>query len=128
VRILLILGGLLCVGLATLGAILPGLPTTPWVLLASWCFARSSPALNRWLLRSPVFGPLLRDWHQHRGIRPAPKAFASCLVVLACSASIGSGRLPTWAMWTVGGCGLIGLTVLLAVVPTIRRPDPPPDV
>ena len=57
-RLLLAAAGLVCVGLAYLGAILPGLPTTPWVLAASYFFSKSSPRLERWLKRSPVFGRL----------------------------------------------------------------------
>src|SRR6478752_7663781 len=84
-RGLFLCAGLACVGLAYLGAILPGLPTTPWVLLASYCFARSSPRLERWLKRSPIFGKLLRDWDEHRGVRRPVKVVAACLVVTVVS-------------------------------------------
>lgn len=116
-----ITAGLVCVGLAYLGALLPGLPTTPWVLLASYCFARSSPRLQRWLLRSPIFGKLLRDWHEHRGIRRPVKVLACVLVVAACGFSIGFAGLPEWLRWVIGGCGVIGLSVILFVVPTIGK-------
>ena len=119
-RVLYLGGGLLCVGLAYLGAILPGLPTTPWVLLASYCFARSSPRLQRWLLRSPVFGRLLRDWHEHRGVRRPVKVLAVGLIVTVVSLSIASGRLPGWLNWVVGGCAACGVCVLVFVVPTVR--------
>ncbi len=56
-RPLLIALGLLCTALAALGLILPGLPTTPFLLLATACFARSSPALHARLLHSRLFGP-----------------------------------------------------------------------
>jgi hypothetical protein len=112
--------------MAYLGAILPGLPTTPWVLLASACFARSSPRLQRWLRRSPVFGTLLRDWDEHRGIRRPVKWVAVCLVVPVVTASILSGRLPEWARWVVGGSAVCGLSVVLFVVPTVRVPRPAP--
>src|SRR6478752_3338885 len=84
-RGLYLAAGLGCVGLAYLGAVLPGLPTTPWVLLASGCFARSSPRLQAWLRRSPVFGRLLRDWDEHRGIRRPVKAVAAMLIVVVVS-------------------------------------------
>ena len=87
-RLLFVVAGLVCVGLAYLGAILPGLPTTPWVLLASYCFARSSPRLERWLKRSPFFGRLLHDWETHRGIRRPVKVVAVLLVVIVVSLSI----------------------------------------
>ena len=58
--------GILFVVLGAIGAVLPLLPTTPFVLVAAWCFARSSPRLHRWLLESRLFGPMLRDWEENR--------------------------------------------------------------
>ena len=120
-RLLFVAAGLMCVGLAYLGAILPGLPTTPWVLLASYCFARSSPRLERWLKRSPFFGRLLHDWEKHRGIRRPVKVVAVLLVVSVVSLSIAFGGLPVWVKWVIGGLAAIGVTVIVFVVPTIRR-------
>lgn len=121
-RVLFVLGGLASVGMAYLGVILPGLPTTPWVLLASYCFSRSSPRLQRWLRRSPVFGRLIQDWEEHRGIRRPVKVFAVCLIVAVVSLSILSGRLPVWARWVVGGCAACGVCTIVFVVPTVRTP------
>lgn len=117
---LYLVAGLLCVGLAYLGALLPGLPTTPWLLLASYCFARSSPRLERWLKRSPVFGRLLRDWEEHRGIRRPVKVVAVILVVTVVSLSLTLGHLPVAVKWVIGGLALVGLSVIVFVVPTIK--------
>jgi uncharacterized membrane protein YbaN (DUF454 family) len=119
-RVLFVVAGLVCVGLAYLGALLPGLPTTPWVLLASYCFARSSPRLQRWLKRSPVFGRLLHDWETHRGIRRPVKVLAVVLVVTAVSLSILYGGLPAWLKWVIGGLAAVGVSVIVFVVPTIK--------
>jgi uncharacterized membrane protein YbaN (DUF454 family) len=119
-RLLFVGAGLGCVGLAYLGAILPGLPTVPWVLAASYFFARSSPRLERWLKRSPVFGKLLRDWEEHRGIRLKVKVFAVCLIVTVVTLSIAFGGLPVWLRWTIGGLATIGICTVAFVVPTIR--------
>jgi uncharacterized membrane protein YbaN (DUF454 family) len=119
-RVLYLVGGLVCVGLAYLGAILPGLPTTPWVLLASYCFGKSSPRLERWLRRSPVFGKLVRDWEEHRGIRRPVKVFAVCLVVVVVSLSIALGGLPVWVKCVIGGLAACGVCTILFVVPTIK--------
>jgi hypothetical protein len=121
-RFAFVVAGLVCVGLAYLGAILPGLPTTPWVLLASYCFARSSPRLERWLKRSPIFGKLLRDWEEHRGIRKPVKIFAVCLIVTVVTLSITLSNLPIWVKWTIGGLACVGICVVVFVVPTIRDP------
>lgn len=124
-RALYLVAGFAALGMAYLGALLPGLPTTPWVLLASGCFARSSPRLQMWLRRSPIFGRLLRDWDEHRGIRKPVKVVAACLIVIVVTLSILSGRLPEWARWVVGGCAACGLCVVLFVVPTVREPRGP---
>src|SRR5262245_19836136 len=119
-RVLFVAAGLICVGLAYLGAILPGLPTTPWVLLAGYCFSRSSPRLERWLKRSPVFGRLLRDWEEHRGIRRPVKVLAVCLVVTVVTLSITLGDLPVWVKWVIGGLAVVGVSVIVFVVPTVK--------
>lgn len=58
--------GVLFLALGAVGAVLPLLPTTPFVLLAAGCFARSSPRMHAWLLQSTLFGPVLRNWEQNR--------------------------------------------------------------
>ncbi|WP_407351539.1 YbaN family protein [Luteimonas sp. R10] len=55
-----------CLGLAFVGLVTPGLPTTEFVLLAAWAAARSSPRLHAWILRHRVFGPLLGHWQAGR--------------------------------------------------------------
>ena len=89
--------GLLFVGVGILGAILPVLPTTPWILLAGACFARSSPRLHRWLKRSPYFGHLLGNWETHRGIRWRVKLFAVGMVITVIGLTVAFGRAPDWA-------------------------------
>jgi uncharacterized membrane protein YbaN (DUF454 family) len=119
-RLAYLVAGLVCVGLAYLGALLPGLPATPWVLLASYCFARSSPRLEGWLKRSPVFGKILRDWDEHRGIRRPAKVVAVILVVTVVTLSIALTELPVWLKWTIGALAAVGVIVIVFVVPTIR--------
>lgn len=122
-RLLYVAAGLLCLGLAYIGWVAPGIPATPFVLLASYLFARSSPRLHRWLLRSPIFGKLLRDWHEHHGIRRPVKVFAVCLVVVVCGSSVAFAPLDEWLKWVIGVCGAIGICVIVFVVPTIREPQ-----
>ena len=63
-------------GAGFLGAFLPVLPTTPFMILALWCFTNSSPRLREWLYNHRIFGPPLRRWHEHRVI-PAHAKMAS---------------------------------------------------
>ena len=65
--------GLLAVALGTVGIVLPLLPTVPFMILAAFCFARSSPALEARLLNHPKFGPHLVAWREKGAIR------ASCI-------------------------------------------------
>ena len=67
-RYLYIIFGLVAVGLGALGVVLPGLPTTPFLLLASWLFYRSSPRLQQWLLASWL-GKYIRSYHRRGGMR-----------------------------------------------------------
>lgn len=107
------------VGLAFLGAFLPLLPTTPFLLLASALFLKSSPALNRWLLGSRLFGPFLRDWQQHHGVRLRVKVTAVLMLVVVGGASVAYADLG----WPVRAAVLVVLLIGLIVVvrlPVIR--------
>ncbi len=67
-RIFFIALGLLCIIMAALGVLLPGLPATPFLLLASYSFARSSKKMHDWLINNKVFGPILSDFIDRKGI------------------------------------------------------------
>jgi len=58
--------GLICVGLAYVGAIVPGMPSVTFAAIALYCFARSSERLHSWLWNHPKLGPHLRNWHEKR--------------------------------------------------------------
>lgn len=83
-------GGLLMVLLVGLGAVLPLLPTTPFVLAAAYAFARSSRRWSAWLHNHRVFGPLIRNWQQHGAISRRAKILgvASMMVVIALSLAL----------------------------------------
>ncbi len=112
--------GLFAVGMAYLGVLIPGLPATPWVLLASYCFSKSSPRLARWLLRSPIFGRMLRDWNQHRGIRKPVKIFAVISVLVVVSLTMTFGPLPLWAKCATATFSAVGVCTILFAVPTVK--------
>lgn len=75
--------GVFCVGLAILGAILPIMPTTVFLIMATACFAKSSPRMQRKLLNNKTFGPLINEWQQHRSIPRKAKRIALLTIVLS---------------------------------------------
>ena len=91
-RTLWLLIGLTSLALGIAGVVLPLLPTTPFVLLSAYCFARSSPRLHDWLLTHTVFGPLISNWEQHRAISRQAKLLAvlSMAVVFGISFLVGA--------------------------------------
>ena len=85
--------GFAALALAALGAVLPLLPTTPFLLVAAYAFARSSRRWHAWLVSHRVFGPIIRDWREHRAIDRRAKivGVASMAAVLAVSVATGVG-------------------------------------
>lgn len=94
--------------LAVLGAILPGLPCTGFLLLCSYSLCRSSKRLHKRLLDSQWFGPMLRHWQIHRGVRPGIKTKALTMLTLMVGASLAFAPLPVVAWWAVAVAGAIG--------------------
>jgi uncharacterized membrane protein YbaN (DUF454 family) len=86
--------GLLALGAGVIGVVLPVLPTTPFVILAAFCFSKSSPRLRNWLLTHRIFGALIRDWEATGAIAPRYKAIACCAMVLAFGLSLALGLKP----------------------------------
>ena len=117
-------GGWACVGLAIVGAVLPLVPTTPFLLLASWCFYRGSPRIHAWLHRSRQFGPTLDDWHHYRAVRGGVKRRAIVMVAAVVGASLLLNALPGWLRWVLFALVAIGLYTIWSV-PTLPDDVPP---
>ena len=111
--------GCIFLGLGSVGAFLPGLPTTPFLILASYFLIRSSPRLHRRMLQSRTFGPLLRDWERHRGLKRGVKRFAiaACSVMIGLSILFGGLPWPARALVAVVGAYGIWFVARLPVVP-----------
>jgi len=90
--------GLACVVAAAAGVFLPLVPTTPFLLIAAACFARSSKRMHGWLLRHRVFGPILADWQAHGAIRLRVKVIS-----------------------TLMSCGMVAYPVLFLELPAFAR-------
>ena len=105
--------GLLFLALAILGVVLPGLPTTPFLILAAWFFARSSEKWHQRLLQSELFGPLLRNWEERRCISWRTKIVALVSMLGAGGASVTLVMQdPVFRLVTAGFMALGCATVL----------------
>jgi uncharacterized membrane protein YbaN (DUF454 family) len=113
--------GLLFTALGTVGAFLPVLPTTPFLLLALACFERSSPAFHRRLLGNRLFGHYLAQWKHDRTVPREAKRKAYGLVVVSFALSISLVD-ATWLRATLAGV-CVALIGLLAWLPTERRAE-----
>lgn len=89
-------GGVIALALGIAGMALPLLPTVPFLLLAAFCFARSNPAWEAWLLDHPRFGPPIRAWRARRAIGRRAKVAA----VFALTFSAGLGLAMLSAPWS----------------------------
>lgn len=108
-KLLLKITGLIFVGLAILGVVLPILPTTPFLLVAAACFAKSSPRLEKKLLANKTFGPLIHEWQQHRSIPRKAKRIALLTIILS----------VVWSAYLLKNIMLTILVIALVVGPFI---------
>lgn len=90
-----ITAGTLCVALGVLGIFLPVLPTTPFLLLAAFCYARSSERLHRWLLTNRWFGEYLRNYHEDRRMRLRDKIVVLAVLWMAIGWTV-LNAVPVW--------------------------------
>src|SRR5262245_49217198 len=87
VRLLLVVAGTVCVVLGLIGAFVPVMPTTPFLLLAAACYARASRRFYNRLLNNRAFGPLIIEWQTHHAIPYRTKLTAIALMAVSLSIS-----------------------------------------
>lgn len=87
--------GLLSTGCGIAGVVLPLVPTTPFLLLAAYAFARSSPRLHAWLITHPRLGPPIADWHHHGAISRRAKIMAALVMIATFAGSWAAGVKST---------------------------------
>lgn len=118
IKVLWLLAGLASVAIGAIGVVVPLLPTTPFLLVAAFAFARSSTRLNRWLREHRSFGPLIENWHRDGSIDRKVKRTAIIVILIT--------PVITWLfgvpLWLIAG----QLAVLsAAAIFILTRPLPP---
>ena len=122
VRIAFAALGTLFLLLGIIGAFLPIMPTTPFLLLATACYAKSSRRFYNWLMNQPAFGPLIVEWRTYRSIPWRIKLVAIATIILTFGSSIlffvKDGRLQL-ALTAFG----LAMAIWLYRIPSRDRPD-----
>lgn len=117
-RCLLLVCGWIALGLALVGALLPLVPATPFLLIALACFVRSSPKLYRWLREHKRLGPYVEQWERDKSI---PRAAKKKAYLLTCASFAVSFTLaPTTALRVV--VAVCSVTVI-AILASLRTSD-----
>ncbi|MFL9840120.1 YbaN family protein [Sphingomonas sp. ST-64] len=106
-RHLFLIAGFLCLGLAVIGALLPVMPTTVFVIMAAYCFARSSPRLEARLLNHPRFGPHIVRWRERGAVSRVGKVAATIAFAISIALTLALVAMP-WPLVTIGAAVIIG--------------------
>ena len=117
-RRLWVIAGGTALGIGVVGIVVPLLPTTPFLILAAYCFSRGSRRLHDWLLNHRTLGPPIRDWREHRSVSGQAKFSAMIAIALIFALSVVLDA-PGWAL-ALQGVILGGVALFL-----LTRPAPP---
>lgn len=118
IRLILIFAGTLCLFLGILGIFVPGLPTTPFLLLTAGLYARSSDRLSRWLVQNQFVGVYITEWRRTRGLTLRSKIKSIVLMWMMISISVIFMTEALWVRILIIVFGLIGTLVMGFIIPT----------
>ena len=121
VKVLWVVLGSIFVILGAIGVIIPGLPTTPFLILAAACYIRSSQRLYDWLIKNKTFGPYLKDYREGKGIPKKAKILATTMIVIFVGYATLFGLEDLLLRIMVGVLGLIGFLYVFFKVPVTKN-------
>lgn len=113
--------GILALFAGAIGAVLPVMPTTVFMILAAACFARSSPRLEAWIIDHPRFGPAVQNWRSSQVVPRYAKLAAVLGISLGFSTTLVSGLIGPFAL------ALLGVGLLLIAIWIVTRPETVPE-
>jgi uncharacterized membrane protein YbaN (DUF454 family) len=123
-RLLWLAAGMLALATGVVGIFLPLLPTTPFVLLAAFCFSRASTRCERWLVEHRRFGPMVRNWRASRAVPLRAKQLA--WTMMAAGSLWAAWVLPArWAWLPALSCAAVALWLWRLPTSGAGRADPP---
>jgi hypothetical protein len=119
-RNLWIIGGTICVGLGVIGIVLPILPTTPFLLLAAFCYTRGSGRFYDWLVNRSHLGGYIRTYQEGRGIPIKQKLLTISALWLTIGLTI-SFAAETWWLIVLLAVVVVGVTIHLIKIKTLQQ-------
>ena len=120
-RYLLLIIGFIFVAVGFIGVLVPGLPTTVFMIMAAWCFAKSSPRFERWVLQLPGIGKFVQDHRSGLGMPRKSKIIAITMMSLAVVLSIVFALNQICIRFIVGTVGIFGVWYVGCKVPTREK-------
>tara|TARA_B100000902_G_scaffold399974_1_gene474179 strand:+ start:10969 stop:11454 length:486 start_codon:yes stop_codon:yes gene_type:complete len=111
----------LSLALGYIGIIIPGLPTTVFILIAAWAFSKCSTRFTYWIEGHKLFGPMILNWQKYRGLSRKAKKFAILSI-------IPSFALTIYLVFSTLGDLVFGLSGVILCVWLATRPEPPLEV
>ena len=120
-RYLLLVIGFIFVAVGFIGVLVPGLPTTVFMIMAAWCFAKSSPRFERWVLQLPGIGKFVQDHRSGLGMPRKSKLIAITMMSLAVVLSIVFALNQISIRFIVGTVGIFGVWYVGCKVPTREK-------
>ena len=119
-KVLFIIVGVICVILGTIGIVTPVLPTTPFLLLATYLFYRSSPRIHKLLIENKVFGKYLADYFNNKPIPIRQKVISIFFVWLGFGLTFYFANLQSWLVVLLIFIG-IAISVHISFLGKYRR-------